>query len=126
MKRLSQSDEGRLEGAQSADTGDPQSGGIGVVGRLVEVQILQRVHLFVGSRVEPKQHQRAVTQNLVHGHVGGRPRAPLECVDPDLRLQYSSHQLLTGAEYGRGGRRIPAAQLVVGPGAGQLHRPIGP
>ena len=100
----------------AAHQGDAYGGGIGVVGRLREVDVVVRVAVSVLSLGMAEQFEGAVGDYLVGVHVGGGSGAALDHVDDELFAEFSFAQLLAGAYDGIGDLRIEQPQLAVGPG----------
>ncbi len=116
-----------LQLAQAQDGGDAQGGGEGVVGALVQVEVVQGRDPGVGARGQAEQLQGAVGQHLVHVHVGGGAGAALQGVHPDLRRQGAVQQLPAGPLHGVGlGGVGEEAETAVAAQRRQLHRAEGP
>ena len=115
-----------LELAQGFDEGQPQGRGVGVVRRLVTVQVV------VGREGSPRTGRLAeelegpVAEHLVHRHVRGRSRAALEGVPRDGVDELAPHELLAGGDDGGEALLAPGGELVVASRRGELHGAEGP
>jgi len=116
-----------LQLPQPPDGGDTQGGGKGIVGALVQVEIVRGRNPVVLALVEPQELQGPVGQDLVHRHVGAGTCAPLEGVHGKVGKQLPAQQLPAcssdGIHLGRVGQ---VAEGVVHPEGRQLDGAEGP
>ena len=116
-----------LEPVQERDGRQAQGGGVGVVGALVQVEVVERRDARVAAGRLAEDLQGAVGQHLVDVHVGAGAGAALQAVDDDLRGEPAVGQLAAGALDGVGLGLVagPRAERAVGARAGELHRAEG-
>ncbi len=101
--------------------------GIGVVGRLVPVDVVQGRHTMVRAERLSEKFERPVCQHFVHVHVGAGARASLQRVYDHVFGEESFGHLPAGPLDGGGLGRVvlPCAEGAVRRRARQLHRAVG-
>ena len=125
LERLLQREHLRLERAAAADRGEAQGGGEGVVGGLVQVDVVERrdPRVVAGRRAE--ELQRAVGEDLVHVHVERGAGAAGQRVHDHRVVEPPFGHLGRGALDRRGALGVEGADQAVGPRAGLLDRAEG-
>ena len=128
LERLLQRDDLLLEPVQQVDGREAQRGGVGVVGALVEVEVVGRRDAGVVAGLRAEDLQGAVGEHLVDVHVGARPGAALQAVDDDVLVEQAVGELAAGAldGVGLGVVALPGAERAVGARAGELDHAVGP
>ena len=123
LERFLQRHHIRLQHMQQPDRGQPQRGGIRVIGRLVQIDVVQRRYAPVLPMRQPQNLQRAIGQHLVDVHVGAGPCAALQRVHHNLARQLALAQLAAGLldRLRLGLVSGPCAQRAIGQRTGQLH-----
>ena len=84
LKRLHQGDRFAFQVVQGEDGRHAQGRGIGVVGRLVQVDVVVGIEALVIAQRPAEQLQGPVGQHLVDVHVGRSAGPALEGVDDDV------------------------------------------
>jgi len=127
LEGLLQGDDLVLEIVQQPDGRESQRRRVGVVGALVEVEVVGRGHALVHAVGLGEDLEGAVGEHLVHVHVGARARAPLEQVDDDVLVEAPVRHLAAGA-LDRVRLRLvvrPGAEDAIGARAGELDHAEG-
>ncbi len=127
LEGLLQGDDLLFQPVQERDRRQAQRGGEGVVGALVEVDVVQRRDAVVGAERLAEQLQGAVGQHLVDVHVGAGAGAALQAVDDDLGRERAFGQLAAGVLDGvrLGVVAGPRSERAVGARAGELDHAEG-
>ena len=114
---------------------DPHGRGVGVVGRLREVDVVVGVAELIFALFMAEEFERPVGDHLVGVHVGRCAGAALHHVDDELLLEFPGAQLLAGPDDRVGDRRVEQSQVAVGhrgalldvgQGADQLREEVEP
>ena len=92
----------------------------------MQVQVVQGRDGFVVAEGPAQYLQGPVGQHLVDVHVRARAGSALEGIDNHVGVQQPLGHLAAGRLNCGGLGIVPPAQLMIGPGAGEFHRPIGP
>ena len=125
LERLHQADDFPLQFAEAEDRRHAEGRGIGVVGRLVAVDVVVRVDRAVVAQRPAEELQGPIGQHFVDVHVRRGARAALQGVDDDVLVEPAVDHFLAGRlDGGELGRLVfgSPAQFVVRPGGGQLDR----
>ena len=110
---------------QGEDGRHAQRRGIGVVGRLVQVEVVVGADGLIVAQRPAQQLQGPIGQHLVDVHVGRGAGAALQGIDDDVLVEPAGDHFLAGRFDGGELGVVPSAQFVIGSGRGQLHRAVG-
>ena len=124
LERRLQPGDGLFQPAQAVDRGDLERGREDVVGRLVQIHVIQRMHAPVLAAPAAEPFLGAVGEHFVHVHVERGTGAALQRVDHDGFGQpgFAVRQFAAGGGDGLADLRVEMAERRVGPRAGQLHQ----
>ena len=125
LKRLQQRDHFAFQVVQGEDGRHSQGRRIGVVGGLVQVDVVVRIDGVVIAQRPAEDLQGAIGQHLVDVHVGRSARPALQGIDDDVLVERSGDHLPAGGFDGGELGVVPTAQFVVGPRRGQFDRAEG-
>ena len=102
--------------------GDVDGSREAVVGGLGVVDVVVRMHGFVGGKPGAGEFVGAVGEHFVHVHVGLRARAGLPDDERELSVQFAAQHVVSGADDEVGLLLLNAAEAGVGQRGGFFHQ----
>ena len=120
LKRGLQRGNGFLQPVQSVDRGNLQCRREDVVGRLVQIDVMQRMHPLILAAPPTEDFLGAVGNHLVDVHVERGAGAALQGIDDHRLAVPPVSQFFTCLADGLRQPGIEIAQRRIGPGTGQL------
>ncbi len=117
--------EGRLERGQGEEHRKPDRCGVGVVGRLREINVIVGVQHVIGAARMAEDLDSAVGGHLVHVHVGRGARPSLDHIDRELVMKRAGSDFGGGLVDGPEPLLGEFAETVIGPGRSLLDQGEG-